>query len=209
MGGLRGGGGGGGGGGFEDNESFEAMNDARSDNDGCELFFGGGGGGGDESVGCSVVASIFSLWSCDELCRAARCTATPLRSERASALCSSAASRDCRFDTPCAQAEQWAPLQRPMLLSGPWLPRSDRCDFFPVLTSGIKTLANMFLLGVVHVGSAAIWLPYSREDWRRAAHAQSGSRPRRVRRPRAAHKVSLELGPGSVLTTREEPDRHQ
>ena len=63
MGGLRGGrGGGGGGGGFEDNESFEAMDDTRSLSDGCELFFGGGGGGGDESVGCCVVASMFSLW---------------------------------------------------------------------------------------------------------------------------------------------------
>ena len=63
MGGLRGGRGGGGGGGFEDNESFEAMDDARSLSDGCELFFGGGGGGGDESVGWVVVggASIFSL----------------------------------------------------------------------------------------------------------------------------------------------------
>ena len=59
MGGLRGGRGGGGGGGFEDNESFEAMDDARSLSDGCELFFGGGGGGGDESVGCCVVASMF------------------------------------------------------------------------------------------------------------------------------------------------------
>ena len=62
MGGLRGGRGGGGGGGFEDNESFEAMDDAKSLSDGCELFFGGGGGGGDESVGCCVVASMFSLW---------------------------------------------------------------------------------------------------------------------------------------------------
>ena len=64
MGGLRGGRGGGGGGGFEDNESFEAMDDAKSLSDGCELFFGGGGGGGgDESVGCCVVglASIFFL----------------------------------------------------------------------------------------------------------------------------------------------------
>ena len=51
MGGLRGGRGGGGGG-FVDNESFDAIDEARSDNDGCELFFGGGGGGGDESVGC-------------------------------------------------------------------------------------------------------------------------------------------------------------
>ena len=94
MGGLRGGRGGGGGGGFVDNESFEAMDDARSLSDGCELFFGGGGGGGDESVGCCVVASMLSLRrgvflvarrsaSCDELCRAARCTATPL-----SGLCS-------------------------------------------------------------------------------------------------------------------------
>ena len=62
MGGLRGGRGGGGGGGFEDNESFEAMDDAKSLSDGCELFLGGGGGGGDESVGCCVVASMFSLW---------------------------------------------------------------------------------------------------------------------------------------------------
>ena len=166
MGGLRGGRGGGGGGGFEDNESFEAMDDARSLSDGCELFFGGGGGGGggDESVGWLVVASIFFSWRvvpCDELCRAPRCTATPLLSE-ASALCSSAASRDCRFDTPCAQAEQWAPLQRPMRLSGPWLPRSDRCGFFPVLASGIKILAKFFSSGVV--GSAAKWLPYSHED---------------------------------------------
>ena len=61
MGGLRGGRGGGGGGGFEDNESFEAMDDARSLSDGCELFLGGGGGGGDESVGCCVVASMVSL----------------------------------------------------------------------------------------------------------------------------------------------------
>ena len=69
MGGLRGGRGGGGGGGFEDNESFEAMDDARSLSDGCELFFGGGGGGGDESVGCCVVASMFSF-----------CAASPLLS---------------------------------------------------------------------------------------------------------------------------------
>ena len=62
MGGLRGGRGGGGGGGFEDNESFEAMDDAKSLSDGCELFLGGGGGGGDESVGCCVVASMVSLW---------------------------------------------------------------------------------------------------------------------------------------------------
>ena len=63
MGGLRGGRGGGGGGGFEEeSDSFEAMEDARSDKDGCELFLGGGGGGGDESVGCCVVASIFILW---------------------------------------------------------------------------------------------------------------------------------------------------
>ena len=63
MGGLRGGRGGGGGGGFaEESDSFEAMDDARSLSDGCELFFGGGGGGGDESVGCCVVASMFSLW---------------------------------------------------------------------------------------------------------------------------------------------------
>ena len=63
MGGLRGGRGGGGGGGFdEERDSFDAMDDARSDKDGCELFFGGGGGGGDESVGCCVVvASIFFL----------------------------------------------------------------------------------------------------------------------------------------------------
>ena len=56
MGGLRGGRGGGGGG-FVDNESFDAIDEARSDNDGCELFFGGGGGGGDESVGCCVVGA--------------------------------------------------------------------------------------------------------------------------------------------------------
>ena len=86
MGGLRGGRGGGGGGGFEDNESFDAIDDARSDNEGCELFLGGGGGGGDESVGCCVVASIFPCCACcDELCRAARCTATPC-CQRASAL---------------------------------------------------------------------------------------------------------------------------
>ena len=60
MGGLRGGRGGGGGGGFEEErDSFDAIDEARSDNDGCELFLGGGGGGGDESVGCCVVASIF------------------------------------------------------------------------------------------------------------------------------------------------------
>ncbi len=63
MGGLRGGRGGGGGGGFEEeSDSFEAMDDAKSLSDGCELFLGGGGGGGDESVGCCVVASMFSLW---------------------------------------------------------------------------------------------------------------------------------------------------
>ena len=62
MGGLRGGRGGGGGGGFEEeSDSFDAMDDAKSLSDGCELFFGGGGGGGDESVGCCVVASIFFL----------------------------------------------------------------------------------------------------------------------------------------------------
>ena len=54
MGGLRGGRGGGGGG-FVDNESFDAIEEARSLSDGCELFFGGGGGGGDESVGWVVV----------------------------------------------------------------------------------------------------------------------------------------------------------
>ena len=151
RGGLRGGRGGGGGGGFEDNESFDAIDEARSDNDGCELFFGGGGGGGDESVGCCVVASMFSLRR-----------GVPLLSRASCSLCSSAASRDCRFDTPCAQAEQWAPLQRPMRLSGPWLPRSDRCGFFPVLASGIKILAKFFSSGVV--GSAAKWLPYSHED---------------------------------------------
>ena len=60
MGGLRGGRGGGGGGGFEEeSDSFEAMDDAKSLSDGCELFLGGGGGGGDESVGCCVVASMF------------------------------------------------------------------------------------------------------------------------------------------------------
>ena len=63
MGGLRGGRGGGGGGGFEEeSDSFEAMDDAKSLSDGCELFLGGGGGGGDESVGCCVVASMLSLW---------------------------------------------------------------------------------------------------------------------------------------------------
>ena len=52
MGGLRGGRGGGGGGGFEEeSDSFDAMDDAKSLRDGCELFLGGGGGGGDESVG--------------------------------------------------------------------------------------------------------------------------------------------------------------
>ena len=62
MGGLRGGRGGGGGGGFEEeSDSFDAMDDAKSLSDGCELFLGGGGGGGDESVGCCVVASIFIL----------------------------------------------------------------------------------------------------------------------------------------------------
>ena len=56
MGGLRGGRGGGGGGGFEEeSDSFDAIDEARSDNEGCELFFGGGGGGGDESVGWVVV----------------------------------------------------------------------------------------------------------------------------------------------------------
>ena len=60
MGGFRGGRGGGGGGGFEEeSDSFDAMDDAKSLSDGCELFLGGGGGGGDESVGCCVVASIF------------------------------------------------------------------------------------------------------------------------------------------------------
>merc|ERR1719487_2340792 len=73
MGGLRGGRGGGGGGFEEESDSFDAMEDARSDKDGCELFLGGGGGGGDESVGCCVVASIFNLVArrpaaCDELC---------------------------------------------------------------------------------------------------------------------------------------------
>ena len=93
MGGLRGGRGGGGGGGFEEeSDSFEAMDDAISLSDGCELFLGGGGGGGDESVGCCVVASIFILVArrpaaCDELCRAA------LRS--AFALCS------------CRHAHRW------------------------------------------------------------------------------------------------------
>ena len=62
MGGLRGGRGGGGGGGFVDNESFEAMDDAKSLSDGCELFFGGGGGGGDESVGCCVVVGLASIF---------------------------------------------------------------------------------------------------------------------------------------------------
>ena len=63
MGGLRGGRGGGGGGGFEEeSDSFDAMDDAKSLSDGCELFLGGGGGGGLESVGCCVVASMFSLW---------------------------------------------------------------------------------------------------------------------------------------------------
>ena len=73
MGGLRGGRGGGGGGGFEEeSDSFDAMDDAKSLSDGCELFFGGGGGGGDESVGCCVVASMFSLR------HGARCTTPPL-----------------------------------------------------------------------------------------------------------------------------------
>ena len=78
MGGLRGGRGGGGGGGFEEeSDSFEAMDDAKSLSDGCELFLGGGGGGGgDESVGCCVVASMFSSRH-----------GVPLLSE-ASALCS-------------------------------------------------------------------------------------------------------------------------
>ena len=61
MGGLRGGRGGGGGGFEEERDSFDAIDEARSDNEGCELFLGGGGGGGDESVGCCVVASIFFL----------------------------------------------------------------------------------------------------------------------------------------------------
>ena len=79
MGGLRGGRGGGGGGGFEEeSDSFDAIDEARSDNEGCELFLGGGGGGGDESVGCCVVASIF--FPCDAAPRAA--------AVRASALCS-------------------------------------------------------------------------------------------------------------------------
>ena len=56
MGGLRGGRGGGGGGGFEEeSDSFDAIDDAKSLSDGCELFLGGGGGGGDESVGWVVV----------------------------------------------------------------------------------------------------------------------------------------------------------
>ena len=63
MGGLRGGRGGGGGGGFdEERDSFEAMDDAKSLSDGCELFFGGGGGGGDESVGCCVVVGLASIF---------------------------------------------------------------------------------------------------------------------------------------------------
>ena len=77
MGGLRDGRGGGGGGGFVDNESFDAIEEARSLSDGCELFFGGGGGGGDESVGCCVVASIFSLW---RAARRRRCCQRPLLS---------------------------------------------------------------------------------------------------------------------------------
>ena len=66
-----------------------------------------------------------------------------------------------------------------MRLSGPWLPRSDRCGFFSVLASGIEILAKFFF--VAFVGSAAKWLPYPREDWRRAAHATSPALPRRVR----------------------------
>ena len=82
MGGLRGGRGGGGGGGFEEeSDSFDAMEDARSDKDGCELFLGGGGGGGDESVGCCVVASMFFFLAMSYV--APRAAAV-----RASALCS-------------------------------------------------------------------------------------------------------------------------
>ena len=63
MGGLRGGRGGGGGGGFEEeSDSFDAIDEARLDNEGCELFFGGGGGGGDESVGCCVVVGLASIF---------------------------------------------------------------------------------------------------------------------------------------------------
>ena len=75
MGGLRGGRGGGGGGFEEESDSFEAMDDARSDNDGCELFLGGGGGGGLESVGCCVVASMFSLlWRAATRCCQGLCS---------------------------------------------------------------------------------------------------------------------------------------
>ena len=119
MGGLRGGRGGGGGGGFEEeSDSFEAMDDAKSLSDGCELFFGGGGGGGgDESVGCCVVASIFILVArrpaaCDELCRASsrlalngdgrRCCQWPLLSLVAAGF------SEIGLATLRAQAEQWA-----------------------------------------------------------------------------------------------------
>ena len=114
MGGLRGGRGGGGGGGFEEeSDSFDAIDDARSDNEGCELFFGGGGGGGgDESVGCCVVASMFSLWR--GVPRLAMNYVAPRAAPAAplsEGLCSSVRPRrvsGCGFDTPCARAEQWA-----------------------------------------------------------------------------------------------------
>jgi hypothetical protein len=87
MGGLRGGRGGGGGGGFEEeSDSFEAMDDAKSLSDGCELFLGGGGGGGLESVGCCVVASMFSLWR--GVPRLAKSYVAPRCGQRAFALCS-------------------------------------------------------------------------------------------------------------------------
>ena len=81
MGGLRGGRGGGGGGGFDERDSFDAIDDARSESDGCELFLGGGGGGGDESVGCCVVASIFFLWRGVPRLAMSYVAPPPLRSE--------------------------------------------------------------------------------------------------------------------------------
>ena len=133
MGGLRGGRGGGGGGGFEDNESFEAMDDARSLSDGCELFLGGGGGGGDESVGCCVVASIFLLLAMSYAApRDAAVRASALLPQR---LLGKSGLRH-RAHTQCSGRR---PL-RPMCLSGPWTPPRD--FFFQQLASVGKILAR-------------------------------------------------------------------
>ena len=127
MGGLRGGRGGGGGGGFEEeSDSFDAMDDAKSLSDGCELFLGGGGGGGDESVGCCVVASMLFLWRIAMSYVAPRAAAV-----RASALCSPETSRESGLRYRALRQSSGPRPLRPNRLSGPRRPWPTLGNFSP------------------------------------------------------------------------------